>query len=44
LKTEQEIQQTIRNIAEYDKSLTILMIAHRESSLSCCNRIINIGE
>ncbi len=41
-QTEYEIQQAIGQLAAYNKELTILMIAHRESSLACCHRIIDI--
>ncbi|MBP7102844.1 MAG: ABC transporter ATP-binding protein [Bacteroidales bacterium] len=41
-KTESEITDSIRQLTSTYKELTILMIAHRESSLSCCDRIIDI--
>ena len=41
-QTEFEIQQAIGQLIDYNKNLTVIMIAHRESSLSCCNRIIDI--
>lgn len=41
-QTENEINYSIKQLTESYKELTILMIAHRESSLSCCDRIINI--
>jgi ABC-type multidrug transport system fused ATPase/permease subunit len=39
-QTEQEITQSIQNLA--DGELTIIIIAHRLSSLDHCNRIVNI--
>jgi ABC-type multidrug transport system fused ATPase/permease subunit len=41
-KTEKEINQTLRQLKETNSGLTILSIAHRESSLNYCNRIIRI--
>lgn len=40
--TEQEITAAIRNLSDTHRELTILMIAHRESSLTFCDRIINL--
>ena len=40
--TEREITTAIESLANNNKSLTILIIAHRESSLSVCDRIIEI--
>mgnify|MGYP000927207545 CR=1 FL=1 len=41
-QTESEITDSIKQLTSTYKELTILMIAHRESSLSCCDRIIDI--
>ena len=41
-QTEQDIQLTIQQLLESEKNLTILMIAHRETSLHCCTKIIDI--
>ena len=41
--SEREINRTLYSIKEKDKSLTILSIAHRKSSLEYCDRIITIG-
>ena len=41
-ETEQEINQAIKMLSEHNKELTFLIIAHRESTLSYCDRIINI--
>ena len=41
-QTEREITDTIRELFSTDKNKTILMIAHRESSLDFCDRIIKI--
>ncbi len=41
-QTEQEINQTIRSLANEQRDLTVLVIAHREASLSDCDRIITI--
>lgn len=41
-KTEKEINQAIEELSDMDKKLTIVIIAHRESSLSVCDRILDI--
>ena len=41
-ETEKEINKTLQQLKENDHGLTILSIAHRESSLSFCDRIITI--
>lgn len=41
--TEKEVNETLRRLKERYEGLTILSIAHRESSLACCERIITIG-
>ena len=40
--TEQEINQSIARLARENQSLTLLVIAHRESSLEDCDRILTI--
>lgn len=40
--TEKEINETLCQLKEKYKGLTILSIAHRESSLTYCERIITI--
>lgn len=42
--TEKDINKTLSELKEADRGLTILSIAHRESSLSYCDRIITIGD
>lgn len=42
--TEREVNETLRRLKEEYEGLTILSIAHRESSLAYCERIITIGE
>lgn len=41
-ETEQSINESIRSLSEADKELTIVIIAHRESSLSYCDRVITL--
>lgn len=43
-RTEEEINRSIAELAARDKGLTLVVIAHRESSLEYCTRIITIGE
>lgn len=43
-RTEQEINHSIDRLAHENSSLTMLIIAHRESSLTACNRIINLNK
>ncbi len=43
-RTEEEINRSIARLAENDKGLTLVVIAHRESSLEYCTRIITLGE
>lgn len=40
--TEQEINHSIARLATEDKTLTLLVIAHRETSLEGCDRIITL--
>lgn len=42
--TEKEINHSIAQLAARNRGLTLLVIAHRESSLEYCQRIITIGE
>ena len=42
--TEEEINRSVAELAARDKGLTLVVIAHRESSLEYCTRIITIGE
>ena len=41
-ETEKEINHTLQQLKENSEGLTILSIAHRESSLSFCERIVTI--
>ncbi len=41
-RTESEINRAIADLAATDRRLTIIAIAHRESSLDFCNRIITL--
>lgn len=41
-ETERGINDSIRSLSQHNKELTIVIIAHRESSLDCCDRIIEI--
>jgi ABC-type multidrug transport system fused ATPase/permease subunit len=40
--TEKEIIKIVNKLTYSNKKLTILMISHRESSLSFCDRIIRL--
>lgn len=40
--TEQEINQSIARLAAENSQLTLLVIAHRESSLAACDRVITL--
>lgn len=40
--TEREIQQLILTLSENNKELTIIMIAHSETTLTFCDRIIDL--
>ena len=42
--TEKSVNQSIENLSAKNRELTIVVIAHRETSLGYCDRIINIGE
>lgn len=41
-RTEKEVNETLSQLKETDHGLTILSIAHRESSLAYCDRIITL--
>lgn len=43
-RTERRINRAIEELSETDRDLTIVVIAHRESSLDYCDRIITLGE
>lgn len=43
-RTEEEINRAIASIADRQAELTVIVIAHRESSLGYCTRIITLGE
>ena len=40
--TEQEINMALQNLSETHQELTMIIIAHRESSLTFCDRIIDL--
>ena len=42
--TEREINQMLQQLKQHIPDLTILSIAHRESTLAYCNRVINLEE
>ncbi|MBQ0047641.1 MAG: ABC transporter ATP-binding protein [Prevotellaceae bacterium] len=43
-QTEREINNAIESLSNSHKDITILIIAHRESSLAFCDRIIDLDE
>lgn len=43
-RTEQEVNRSIARLAATHPGLTLVAIAHRESSLGYCDRIITLGE
>ena len=43
-RTEEDINRSIAELAAQNAGLTLLVIAHRESSLEYCDRIITLGE
>ena len=43
-ETEREINRTLQELKGKDETLTILSIAHRESSLSFCDRVIRLTD
>lgn len=42
--TEEEVNQAIRELTRKRPGLTMLIIAHRETSLAPCDRVITLGE
>ena len=42
--TEKEITEAIRELSDNHRELTLILIAHRESSLAFCDRIIDLDE
>lgn len=42
--TEQEINLALQELSATHKELTMIIIAHRESSLTFCDRVIDLGE
>ncbi|MEG1621776.1 MAG: ABC transporter ATP-binding protein [Alistipes sp.] len=42
-RTEESINQSVAHLSQTNTELTIVVIAHRESSLEYCDRIITIG-
>lgn len=42
-QTEQEINQALQALSATHKELTMIIIAHRESSLTFCDRVIEVG-
>jgi len=43
-RTEQEVNRAIARLAAADRALTLLVIAHRASSLAACDRIIHLDQ
>ncbi len=43
-RTEEGVNRSIAELSDANKELTIIVIAHRDSSLDYCDRIITIGE
>lgn len=43
-RTEQEVNRAIARLADADRALTLLVIAHRASSLAACDRIIHLDQ
>ena len=43
-RTEREVNETLSQLKAFDPGLTILSIAHRESSLGYCDRIITLED
>lgn len=41
-KTEHEVNDAIQELSNQDGNLTIIIIAHRDSSLTCCNRFLDL--
>jgi ABC-type multidrug transport system fused ATPase/permease subunit len=43
-RTEQEINTALQELSDTHKELTMIIIAHRESSLTFCDRIIDLEQ
>lgn len=43
-RTEEGVNRSIAELSDANKELTIIVIAHRDSSLDYCDRIITLGE
>ena len=43
-RTEEEVNRSIAELSARNRELTLVVIAHRDSSLEYCDRILNIGE
>lgn len=43
-RTEEEVNRSIAELSDANKELTIIVIAHRDSSLDYCGRIVTIGK
>lgn len=43
-RTEQEVNRSISELSARNRELTLVVIAHRDSSLEYCDRILTIGE
>lgn len=43
-RTEQEVNRSIAELSARNREMTLVMIAHRDSSLEYCDRILTIGE
>lgn len=43
-RTEERINRSIEELSKANRELTIVVVAHRESSLDYCDRIITLGE
>lgn len=43
-RTEQEINQALQSLSDQHHELTLIVIAHRESSLAFCNRVFDLDK
>lgn len=43
-RTEEDVNRSIAELSDANKELTIVVIAHRDSSLDYCDRVVIIGE
>lgn len=43
-RTEEEVNRSIAELSARNREMTLIVIAHRDSSLEYCNRILTIGE